>query len=63
MYRKLTALFLALALMLGATGAQATGIVIGAPSSDAVQGDARPPRPTRPRTPARRRNRTPRNLL
>ena len=30
MYRKLTALFLALALMLGATGAQATGIVIGA---------------------------------
>ena len=36
MYRKLTALFLALALMLGATGAQATGIVIGAPSSDPV---------------------------
>ena len=36
MYRKLTALFLALALMLGATGAQATGIVIGAPAADPV---------------------------
>ena len=42
MYRKLTALFLALALMLGATGAQATGIVIGAPSSDAVQATQAP---------------------
>ena len=42
MYRKLTALVLALALMLGATGAQATGIVIGAPSSDAVQATEAP---------------------